>query len=568
MRRVTALLLAACSLAAPLAAQTWVRTYGREVRSAVGSVVLPTSDGGYLVSGLVWDGSFPTIWLLKLDEVGDVEWEQVRDTLRSNSAVALFETPRGYLIAGNAEGSSPEPEAIRVDFFVMEIDHDGVPLWQRAYSGASYDRCRTAIATSDGGYLLAGYTESFGAGEEDAWLVKIDETGELEWQASYGGPDSDEAEGLLELPGGGYLVTGHTRSWGEGADDAWLLEIDPLGAIRSQRTFGSADASQHGVHLARAADGDILLFGRNNLFAPDNWELWMVRLDPTGDTIRWQKSWQAHRHLDVPSLLPTGGDFVLAGYETPSTPGSRWGYTMKLTEDGEQLWLRRHSVDADGSRTQELAHIAASHDGGLIAVGESRRVSGNELFLLSLAADGTLEAGCVQSEDETFVEMPTTSVRNDSTAVAFTTDAVVREPDVPFYCNIALIEQHCGAGVPGPPPERSLVPEIEDLRVAVSGPDETHLTWESGRTHFSDVTYIVATGALEELHRVSGFRDACLEDAGRTPSLYHVVLGGDDPSRWYLVLGENGCGTGRSGSSVGAPDARATVDWGGLPFCF
>jgi len=102
-------------------------------------------------------------------------------------------------------------------------------MWSQTYGGNNMDVARSLVETSNGGYAIAGETDSFGAGEDDFWLVKIDSNGNMEWNRTYGGEEPDRAYSLVETSDGGYALTGYTLSFGAGSYDFWLIKTDAQG---------------------------------------------------------------------------------------------------------------------------------------------------------------------------------------------------------------------------------------------------------------------------------------------------------------------------------------------------
>jgi len=102
-------------------------------------------------------------------------------------------------------------------------------MWSQTYGGTSSDSAAAMVQTSDGGYAIAGYTESFGAGSYDFWLVKTDANGNLEWNQTCGGAGIEHAYSLVETSDGGYAIAGYTWSYGAGASDFWLVKTDEYG---------------------------------------------------------------------------------------------------------------------------------------------------------------------------------------------------------------------------------------------------------------------------------------------------------------------------------------------------
>ena len=124
------------------------------------------------------------------------------------------------------------------DVLVVKINEDGRIVWQNTYGGSDVDRGYSIRQTIDGGYIIAGHTESFGSGLDDIWLLKLGSSGTIEWQKTYGGADDDGAFSVQQTSDGGYIVSGATKSFGAGSTDIWVLKLDAFGDITWQKTYG------------------------------------------------------------------------------------------------------------------------------------------------------------------------------------------------------------------------------------------------------------------------------------------------------------------------------------------
>ena len=120
-----------------------------------------------------------------------------------------------------------------VSFLVLfSISTASASQWIKTYGGTNYADIACSIQqTSDGGYVVAGWTHAFGAGDEDAWVLKLDSNGNVQWQKTYGGTGADYAFSIQQTSGGGYVVAGYTFSFGAGDADAWVLKLDGNGNI-------------------------------------------------------------------------------------------------------------------------------------------------------------------------------------------------------------------------------------------------------------------------------------------------------------------------------------------------
>jgi len=208
----------------------WNQTYGgRGIDSAYSLV--ETSDGGYAIAGETssFGSESPEFWLVKTDSYGNVEWNQTYGGAPStmSTTYSLVETSDGgYAMAGSI--ATPYWVAYYVDylydFWLIKTDQYGNVEWNQTYNRAERDVARSLVETSDGGYALAGYTESFG-GSADFWLVKTDAHGNMEWNQTYGGTAEELAYSLVETSDGGYAIAGTTN------DDCWLAKTDEHGVI-------------------------------------------------------------------------------------------------------------------------------------------------------------------------------------------------------------------------------------------------------------------------------------------------------------------------------------------------
>ena len=134
-------------------------------------------------------------------------------------------TDGGYILAGRASSFWSG----NTNVWLIKTDANGNKVWDKTFGGSSYDEAYAVQQTSDSGYILAGYTRSFGAGEDDAWLIKTDADGNKVWDTTLGGSNYEEAYAVQQMSDGGYILAGYTRSFGAGEDDAWLIKTDANG---------------------------------------------------------------------------------------------------------------------------------------------------------------------------------------------------------------------------------------------------------------------------------------------------------------------------------------------------
>ena len=159
----------------------------------------------------------------------------------------------GFALAGST--STPSDLPIKpTDFWLVKTDPYGVAEWNQTYGGAGFDVVYSLVETSDGGFALAGYTGSFGAGSTDFWLVKTDSYGNMEWNHTYGGAYGEVAQSLIVTSDGGFALAGHTDSFGAGQDDFWLVKTDMYGNLEWSQTYGGAGFGDYAYSLVETSD--------------------------------------------------------------------------------------------------------------------------------------------------------------------------------------------------------------------------------------------------------------------------------------------------------------------------
>jgi hypothetical protein len=199
----------------------WNKTYGT-LGNDVAYSVIQTADGSYAITGRQ---NGHQISLIKTNESGDMQWNKTYGgPLLGSVGYSLIQTnDGGYAIGGSVNNANSR------DFLLLKTDLKGNMEWNRTYGGYSEEIARSLIQTIDGSYLLAGYTESYGAGTQDIWLVKTDYLGKMQWNQTYGGSGTDVANSLTKTSDGGYLLGGNTESFGVKTATLLIIKTDSKG---------------------------------------------------------------------------------------------------------------------------------------------------------------------------------------------------------------------------------------------------------------------------------------------------------------------------------------------------
>jgi len=410
-------LLGAASAGAQVA--SWSRTYGGTSRDEAHAIA-PTPDGGYIVAGgtLSFGAGYRDVWVLKLDGSGNVVWQKTYGGTGGDWAYAIIPTSDGgYVVAGYTESFG----AGYSDVWVLKLDGSGNVQWQKTYGGTDDDWANAVVPTSDGGYIVAGATCSFGtAGACDFWVLRLDGSGNVMWQKTYGGAGYDYAFAIAPTPDGGYIVAGATWSFGADNGDVWVLKLDGQGNVVWQKTYGGTN-SEVGV-IVPTSDGGYVVAGDTNSFGAGSFDAWVLRLDGSGNVV-WQKTYGGTQWDRALAIVPTSdGGYVVAGYTNSFGAGLSDAWVLRLDGQGNVVWQKTYG----GTQWDRAFAIVPTSDGGYVVAGytESFGAGGEDVWVLKLEADGTVR-GCPSGlvRDSAASVGPTSVSPGNSSAVGQTTSA-------------------------------------------------------------------------------------------------------------------------------------------------
>jgi Mg-chelatase subunit ChlD len=234
-------------------------------------------------------------------------------------------------------------------------------LWSRTFGGKGEDYAEAVIQTSDGGYAIAGWTTSYSAGSTDAWLVKTDRYGNEEWNKTFGGYKRDAASSIIQTSDGGYVLAGHTESYGKGSDDFWLIKTDSYGDVIWSRVFGSRSSLDEATSIVQASDGGYVIAG----IAAGNGDAWLVKTDRHGNEL-WNKTFGGHSLDTAESLIQTSdGGYAFAGVTLSYNAVSGDAWLVKTDSYGNEQWNKTF-----GAYNWEAASsIIQTSDGGYAIAG-------------------------------------------------------------------------------------------------------------------------------------------------------------------------------------------------------
>lgn len=375
------ILLAMVGLASPAAA-AFERVVGG-VELDRGVFVEPTRDGGYVVAGVTrnTEGRGEDVMLVRLDGSGKVLWHRTYGGDDEDNGWCVREVEDGFVIAGYTKSFG----AGGYDGYLIRTGTDGDIRWSRVFGGPTDDRCWGLVVTTDGGYALVGETVVAATGAQDVWLVRTDDTGHEVWSRTYGGDAADRGFALVQTEDGGFVLAGQTFSEGAGDRDAYVIRTDASGEKTWSRTFGGP-ASDVGHGIAAAAEGGFVVFGYTKSFARSGDDPYLIRFDAAGDTL-WT------RVLDFPGVSRTitgapgaRGGFFLTGFTHDPLSKATAALVIHTDDDGKVVWSGEYLPTAAGESFGYT--VRATPDGGCVLTGHTTERSAGDLDLLLIKLDG------------------------------------------------------------------------------------------------------------------------------------------------------------------------------------
>jgi len=297
----------------------WTRTFGGSDYD-VGYSVQQTTDGGYIIAGTTRSlgaGGYDAC-LIKTDAVGHMVWLRTYGDTSDDGFRSVEQTSDGgFVMTGCTESRG----AGHGDVYLVRTNARGDTLWTRTFGGASRDEGFSARQTTDKGFIVAGLTQSFGAGDDDVYLIKTDAHGDTLWTRTFGGDDDDFGYSVRQTADGGYIVAGLNESYGAGGEDVYLVRTNAAGDTLWTRTYGGPRSDEaHSVEVT--ADGGFVVAGSTYSFGAGSFDGYLIRTGPRGELL-WTRTIGGPGDDGAWSVAPAAdGGFFVAGYRS-SAAGDR-----------------------------------------------------------------------------------------------------------------------------------------------------------------------------------------------------------------------------------------------------
>ena len=268
------------------------------------------------------------------------QWNNTFGGTDNDLASSVVQTSDGgYVMAGqtNSFGSG------EADAWLVKTDADGTEIWNRTFGGALIDLASSVVQTSDGGYVLAGQTSSFGSGEADAWLIKTNADGSENWSMTFGGKLYDAANSVGQTSDGGFILAGETFSFSDGIDKAWLIKTDVKGIEQWNMTLGGGK-DEGAQSVQQTSDNGYILAGT---VSDDQTDALIIKTDVNGNE-QWNKTFGGTLNDFAMSVRQTSdGGYILAGVTFLFGEGSNEAWLIKISGEGSNGDLNDNGIPAD-----------------------------------------------------------------------------------------------------------------------------------------------------------------------------------------------------------------------------
>ncbi len=364
---------------------------------------------------------FRILFMLNLPAQPAVQWQKTLGGTDLDEARCIHQTDdSGYIIVGNTLSNNGDVLGNHGgwDFWVVKMSSTGSIQWKKTLGGTNNDWPYTIQQTTDGGYIVAGFSESSNGdvsnnhGEKDAWLIKLSNTGTVQWEKAYGGSAWESANSIQQTSDGGYVFAGIAQSSDgdvsgvHGDLDFWVVKINGQGDIEWQKALGGT-GEDIANSIKQTSDGGYIVTGRTSSNDGDvsynhgNVDYWVVKINSAG-IIEWQKSLggtSTEVSFDINQTI--NGEYIVIGYSSSSNGdisghhGGKDIWVVRLNNEGEIVWQK-----SLGGSDQDWGYsIALTSGDGCILAGGTRSSDGDvlgnhgfdDIWLVKLNVLGELE---------------------------------------------------------------------------------------------------------------------------------------------------------------------------------
>ena len=391
------LFLILLSTALALNAQ-WAKTYGGG-QNDYASFICPTSDGGYVVAG----STDPTgtnnmdFVVLKLSSMGEIQWQRAYCGSDDDWATSILQTSDGgYAVTGKtcSFGSGGS------DMWVLRLQTNGDIVWQKTYGTGYDDNAQSIRQTNDGGFVIAGSMETSSSSPvmpQYVCVLKLSQSGEIEWQQAYGIGLDDSASSIQQTQDGGYVVAGTTLSEVTAHNAFLILKLSPSGNIQWQKSFITWPYTSSANSVQQTNEGGYIVAGMLKYDpSPSLFYVYVLKLLSNGES-EWGRAYRENDWNSVWSSASSvrqenDGGYIVSGFKDSTGETARDAWILRLNPDGNIVWQKSYG----GSEDDYAKCIAPASNGGYIFAGDTKSflAEKSDIWVVNTKSDGSIYSSC------------------------------------------------------------------------------------------------------------------------------------------------------------------------------
>jgi len=337
-----------------------------------GYSIQQTGDGGYIIAGTTnsYGSGKSDIWLKKIDPEGKEIWNSTFGGTRDDEAYSVEEIDLGGFIV---TGKTRSHGSGAYDAWLIRTDQNGNKVWDKTFGGPLDDEGFSVHETGDGGFIVAGRTRSkSGNGYYDVWLIKTDQYGNKIWDKTFGGPMDDVGDFVQQTNDGGYIIVGTTNSFGAGGSDVLLIKTDSEGNEIWDRIYGGPKSEQNpwskGWSVLQNSEGGYMLVGSTDSFGAGGYDIWLIKTDKNGELIS-DRTYGGPFNDEGGSIIQLGdNEYILVGSTNSYGAGGYDAWLIKIDKNGNIIWDQTY-----GGVTDDKGYsVEKTDDEGYIFVGKKK----------------------------------------------------------------------------------------------------------------------------------------------------------------------------------------------------
>ncbi len=352
------------------------KTYGG-TDNDYGTSVHQTTDGGYIITGSTWSygPGIEAIYLIKTNSTGDTLWTKVfGGAIGSGGLESVIQTSDGGYIIGSGTRSFG---AGLQDVYLIKLDSNGNIQWTKTFGGPNPDVCVSIKQTTDGGFALLGWTQSFGAGNSDIYFIKTDASGNDIWRKTYGGVNFDIGTSMQQTSDGGYIISARTNSFGAGNMDAYLIKTNSLGDTLWTKTYGGLNIDA-ATFVQQTTDDGYIISGYTESFGAGLNDSYLIKTDSIGNEV-WSKTYGGTNNDALYTVQQTiNNEYICVGYTQSFGGGMSDGYLLKINSLGDTLLTQTFG----GANNENSYFVEQTTDDGFIITGQMTISGFQDVYLI------------------------------------------------------------------------------------------------------------------------------------------------------------------------------------------